>query len=62
MNQDGTCNACWTDNVLLIVKNTYYVAKAGDAWSIFYNKYGNYTPLTHDLKHELDVESSRIIK
>lgn len=47
---------------MLIVKNTYYVANAGDARCIVYNKSGNYTPLSHDHKPDLEVESSRIIK
>ena len=61
-NPDGTCYAGCTANVLLIVKNTYYVANAGDARSIIYNKGGNYTPLSQDHKPDLESESTRIIK
>lgn len=61
-NPEGTCYAGCTANVLLIVKNTYYVANAGDARAIIYNKSGNYTALSHDHKPDLEVESSRIIK
>ena len=61
-NPDAVCYAGCTANVLLIVKNTYYVANAGDARSIIYNKSGNFTPLSHDHKPDLEVESSRIVK
>ncbi len=45
-NQEGTCYAGCTANVLLIVKDIYYVANAGDARSIIYNKNGNFSPLS----------------
>lgn len=58
MNSFAGCTA----NVVLIVKNEYYVANAGDSRAIVSTGGGEFTPLSVDHKPDNEIEKTRIQK
>lgn len=58
MNSLAGCTA----NVVLLTKDKYYIANAGDARAILYTKDGQVVPLSSDHKPDLESEKNRINK